>query len=340
MLDYTNQKIFIGIDVHKKSYSLSAICNGSLIKKATISADPDILLAFLYNNFNNSQIETAYEAGFSGFHLHRFLLGNGIKNFVVHPASIEIASRERVKTDKRDSLKIAMQLSAGRLKSVYVPQELREDFRRISRLRNTFIKDRTRKGVQLKCDLYKLGKISCNDTTVTSKKWIEKILKMDFTPDQKYVIECLANQWLHLTNEIEKIDRKLAEQANEDISLEKIYRSVPGFGPTIARSLANELGDMKQFSNERKLFSFTGLTPQEYSSGEHKRLGHISRQGRPILRKMLIQAAWQAIKVDKEIENFFLEISKRIGKKRAIVAVARRLIGRVKTCLKENRPYR
>jgi len=158
MKDYTNRKVFIGIDVHKKSYSIAAICNGSLIKKTTMVADPQVLLSFLHN-FKDAEIETAYEAGFSGFHLHRFLAGNGIKNMVVHPASIEIASRERVKNDKRDSLKIATQLCAGRLKSVHVPQCSREDFRLISRLRNSFVKDRTKKGVQLKSILHQLGKI-------------------------------------------------------------------------------------------------------------------------------------------------------------------------------------
>ena len=178
MKEYSNQTIFIGIDVHKKSYSISAIHNGTLIKKATIVADPDILLSFLYKNFNNAQLETAYEAGFSGFYLHRYLVGNGINNIVVHPASIEIASRERVKNDRRDSLKIATQLSAGRLKSVYIPNCAREDFRTISRLRNSFVKDRTKKGVQLKCVLHRLGKIPYSETTFTSKKWIEKVLKI------------------------------------------------------------------------------------------------------------------------------------------------------------------
>jgi transposase len=340
MKEYSNQTIFIGIDVHKKSYSISAIHNGTLIKKATIVADPDILLSFLYKNFNNAQLETAYEAGFSGFYLHRYLVGNGINNIVVHPASIEIASRERVKNDRRDSLKIATQLSAGRLKSVYIPNCAREDFRTISRLRNSFVKDRTKKGVQLKCVLHRLGKIPYSETTFTSKKWIEKVLKMDFSPDQKFVIEHLTNEWLHLTTKIKEIEIKLIEQSKIDNSLEKIYLSIPGFGPTISRVLANELEDMKQFSNERQVFSYTGLTPREYSSGEHIRLGHISRQGKPVLRKMLIQAAWIAIKIDKELEEIYLRISRKAGKKRAIVAVARILIGRTRTCLKENRPYR
>ncbi|MBV8887744.1 MAG: IS110 family transposase [Chroococcidiopsidaceae cyanobacterium CP_BM_RX_35] len=66
-----------------------------------------------------------------------------------------------------------------------------------------------------------------------------------------------------------------------------------------ARILANELGDMSQFKNERQLFSYTGLTPSEYSSGENMRKGHITRQGNSRVRGILIEIAWQAIGEDK-----------------------------------------
>lgn len=124
----------------------------------------------------------------------------------------------------------------------------------------------------------------------------------------------------------------MAEQAEKDQALEIIYRSVPGIGKTHARALSNELEDMQQFNNEKKLFSFTGLTPSEYSSGENKRQGHMSRQGRSLLRKILIQAAWFAIKKDVALKNIFERTEKRTGKKRAIVGIARRLIGRIRSC--------
>ena len=96
--------------------------------------------------------------------------------------------------------------------------------------------------------------------------------------------------------------------------------------------MSNELEDMLHFKNEKSLFSYTGLTPGEYSSGEHKRLGNISRQGKSILRKILVQVAWRAIKQDARLNEIFERISKRAGKKRAIVAVARKLIGCIRAC--------
>jgi transposase len=96
---------------------------------------------------------------------------------------------------------------------------------------------------------------------------------------------------------------------------------------------------MSQFSSERALSSYTGLTPCEYSSGEHVRKGHISRQGKPVLRSILVQCAWTAIRYDKSLREVFDRIGKRAGAKRAIVAVARRLIGRIRACFRANTLY-
>jgi hypothetical protein len=103
--------------------------------------------------------------------------------------------------------------------------------------------------------------------------------------------------------------------------------------------LANELGDLQQFKNERRLSSYIGLTPSEYSSGEHSRQGHITKQGKPILRKVLVQAGWAAIRCDKELQSVFERIAAKSGSKRAIVAVVRRLIGRIRACFRLGKLY-
>lgn len=77
----------------------------------------------------------------------------------------------------------------------------------------------------------------------------------------------------------------------------------------------------------------TGLTPSEHSSGEHTRQGHITRQGNSVLRKILIEAAWVAIYKDPSLEAIFNQLASKRGKKRAIVGIARRLIGRIRSCV-------
>ena len=341
MKDYTGLLVFIGIDVHKKTYSVTAVSDGKFIKRDTLPACPQTLIDYCLKFFPGASLYSAYEAGFSGFHLHRLLVQSGIKNIVVHAASIEIASRDRVKTDKRDSLKIATQLSLGRLKCIHIPSPEREAFRSVTRLREKFVRDRTRIGVQIKSFLNLNGLINYSDVKKTNRNWILRLLEVLKTSNSEicFDLKMMSRRWLAIDDEIIEIESRLKQQAASDIDLERIYRSAPGIGATISRILINELGDMSQFNNERALFSFTGLTPQEYSSGEHTRQGHISRQGRSILRKILVQAAWRAIKKDNCLKNVFERISIRTGKKRAIIAIARRLVGHLRACLQKNELY-
>ncbi len=114
------------IKTHKKTYACASICDGDIVKKDTIPAESSALISYIKNNFSGAEIETAYEAGFSGFNLHRQLISAGIKNIIVNPSSIEIISRDKVKNDKRDAKKIATQLAVGRLKSIYIPTSEQE----------------------------------------------------------------------------------------------------------------------------------------------------------------------------------------------------------------------
>ena len=289
-------------------------------------------MEYINKYFKGAKVNTAYEAGFSGFYLHRYLVAKNINNIVVHPASIKVSSRDRVKTDKRDSLKIAKQLSTKELRGITVPSEERENFRTVTRTREALLDAKKRAGNQLKSLLYLHGLIDPKDDMKVCKTWIKQAQQIEVAEDLKYCIDMYAQLWLDLDNKLQEILKKLSEQSEKDKDVDVFYRAVPGIGALSARILSNELIDMGHFNNEKSLFSYTGLTPSEQSSGEHKWQGSISRQGRPILRKILVQIAWRAIKKDHRLAEVFDRISKKSGRKRAIVAVARRLIGCIRSC--------
>lgn len=341
--DYTGKVVYMGIDVHKKTYCCVSTSEGEIVKRDTLPANVRGLLLYINKFFSGAKINSAYEAGFSGFHLHRYLIKNGINNIVVHPASIEISSRDRVKTDKRDALKIATQLSTQRLRGIYIPSIEQEAKRNVSRLRSNFWKLRQQVGSRLKSLLFTQGLIEEDNTARISKKWITQKLfeieKGDYPSDFYYTVKTYTEEWDHLTEKIQEIEKRLKLQAASEKEIHKIYESVPGIGLIHARQLANELGNMSQFRNEKQLFSYTGLTPSEYSSGEHIRQGHISRQGRSVLRKILIEASWVAITKDPSLREVYDRISHRRGSKRAIIAVARRLAGRIRSCLLNGKNY-
>lgn len=339
MLDYTGKTIFLGMDVHKKTYSVTAICEGSVVKRDKLPAVPEMLVRYCFNHFKGATFKSSYEAGFSGFALHRYLISRGIENIVVHAASIEVSSRDRVKTDKRDSLKIATQLADNRLRAIYVPSEEREDRRNLTRLRETLVRQKNRTACQLKSLLQLHGLIPYDKKPYVCESWLKSLEKLNVKPNLKNSIQVYSQTWRYFNLQLKQVEKNVQSIMELDETLASIYCSVPGIGPKTASILINELGDTLQFSNEEKLSSHAGLTPSEYSSGEHRRQGHISRQGKPILRRILVQAAWKAIKKDSSLGEKYNTIRKRAGKKRAIIAIARMLLSRIRSCVKRKGPY-
>jgi transposase len=149
-----------------------------------------------------------------------------------------------------------------------------------------------------------------------------------------------SDQWLIFTEDLKKMERELLEmQTDKEKALLSIYKSAPGIGDVTALKLKDELGDMSQFTNEKKLFNYLGFTPVEYSSGEHTRQGHISRQGRAVLRHAFVESAWIAIKQDPVLMETYNRIASTRGAKRAIVAVARKLAGKLRSCIQQGVLY-
>ncbi len=338
--NYNEKKVFLGVDVHKNSYSVTAICEKRVIKSWHMTACPEDLVSRVGYFFEGARVFSVYEAGFSGFHLHRILTEAGISNIVVNPASIEIAKNQKVKTDKKDSRMLAEKLAIGQLKGIYIPS-LKEELRRLlSRTRAQLLKKKVRTSNQIKSKLFQFGYIKAFDKQKMSLKFIKLIQNLDLPFELKESISILINEWKWLCLEL----KKLLKRVKEKDSIKQRYLTVPGIGPVGAEVLSAELRDMKRFKNQKELFSYTGMTPTERSSGDGgdlkaKRKGHISRVGNSRVRAVLVEAAWIAIKRDEALRIAFDRIASTQGSKRAIVAIGRKLIGRMRACFIKNTIY-
>ncbi|HJX80048.1 IS110 family transposase [Glutamicibacter sp.] len=338
-LSYIGRIVYVGVDVHKETSTVTCVCNKQIVKTATVQAEPAGLAASLLRWFPGATLYSAYEAGFSAFVLHRALTTAGITNIVVNPASVAVAANDKVKTDRRDAKKLAIDLADGRLRGIYVPTEEEELARLLPRTRAQIVEHRATIARQIKAKLHQFGLIAPSSRRMISNRYLREIAAWSLPPDLRVSLTLLAEQWRFATRQLIEIRRLLREQAAAQAELEKVYRSVPGIGAVVARTLATELGDMTRFANERALFSYTGLTPSEYSSGPSVRRGHMSRQGSGRVRHLLIETAWRALPRDKVLQEIFDRIAATRGKKRAIVAIARRLTGRIRACFRQGTTY-
>lgn len=319
------KEVFVGIDVHARSFKVALVADGERVSVFSCPADKDKLIEKLLKRTKGaSTVRSVYEAGFSGFVLHRNLVLAGISNIVVNPSSLEVAPNDMVKTDRKDALKLALHLSQGRLKGIFIPSEEQELERLSHRTREQLVKDRTAIKNRVRMKLRQFDLLGYDYTQRLTLSKVEECLQ-NAHEELVEIVNILLRQWRELDKCIAELESKMRSQA-EQSCIDPILRSVPGIGFLTARTLAGELGDFSRFKNERQLGSFAGLTPCEFSSGEKTRKGRISRQGSSRLRKILVEASWSAVGKDLMLRTFYERLKARSGAKRAIVAVARKLL--------------
>ena len=338
--DYTGKTVFIGIDVHKRTFSLVALCEGVIVKKWSMSSEVSKCVGQVIKYFSGAKILSVYEAGFSGYSLHRALIEAGIENIVINPSSVQKASNDRVKTDLLDAKKMALQLSQGLLRGIEVPSRERELQREVCRMRSQLVEHRVAVGLQIKSKLLYYGLMLPTDHRKLSEKYFKELEVLDIESEIKISFKILMDLWRDLTKKIKELESELEKQEENDPKVTRIYRSVPGVGLITSRILATELGDLnKRFRNERELFSYTGLTPSEYSSGDRVHKGRITRCGSSKIRWILTEAAWLCIRKDEAMREVYERIKQKRGSKKAIIAVARKLIGRIRSCFVQGCEY-
>jgi transposase len=347
-LDFKGQNIYIGIDVHLKSWSVAVLSEHSVLKKFRQNPDAEALHKFLVSNYPGASYHSVYEAGFSGFWTHRKLAGFGIHNLVVNPADVPTMGKEKLqKTDAVDCSKLARELRSGTLKGIYVPDVAILEMRSLIRLRNSIVKDTTREKNRIKSLLHFYGieipeqftRYSVGNWSKRFLRWLREVALS--TEYGKKTLDLHIEQFVRLrgmllqeTRAIRSISR--SEPFEEPI---RLLTSVPGIGITTGISLLVEIDDISRFRTANQLASYIGLIPMCHSSGEKEGIGDITIRKHAMLRCHLIEAAWIAIRKDPAMTMAYEEYRKKMNAQKAIVKIARKLVNRIFFVLKRKTEY-
>ncbi len=290
--------LFVGLDVHKDTIAVAhagpdrsseVVYVGQI---GTRETDVDKLLRRLHSHA--AHVVVAYEAGPCGYGLYRRLTEKGVSCLVVAPSRIPKVPGERVKTDRRDAAQLARLLRSGDLTSVYVPTVEDEAVRDLSRAREAAIgvlKDAKLrlKSFLLRHGLNYSGRASWNEAHL---RYLAKVVCP--TPAQQIVFQESLRAVSEQTERVRRLEDELVEIAGT-WRLQPIvdaFQSMRGVQHHTAVTIAAELGDLTRFDNPRQLAAFVGLTPSEYSTGESRRLGPITKAGNGHARRALVEAAW------------------------------------------------
>jgi transposase len=335
------ETLFVGIDLHNRAWHVTGILEEAEVFSRSIPGDARSLKGLL-RRYKENTIRCVYEAGYFGYWLYDELKAWGVDCIVTPPSLVPQEYGNRVKTDRRDSRKLAYLHSKGLLKAIYVPREEERYHRQVVRRRHQVIRDRVRQQQRIKSELRLFGIETPEIRGKWSKAYIRNLWSITFN-------DRWAQESFHLLlRTYEFLDRAVNEQTMrlKELSRTDKYRelvelvmSVPGIGVITAMEFLLELIDMNRFARAGQIAAYVGLTPSQYSSGDKVRMGHITKVGKPHLRASLIEASWQLIRKDATIRKTYERIAARAGGKRAIVAVARHLVIRLRRMLIDTQSY-
>lgn len=335
--------VWIGLDVSKTSWHVAVRSGGATVGRAVIPARCEALGAVL-DRLKSRRIHTCYESGPFGYGLHDWLESRGVDSIVVAGSRVPMDVGNRVKTDRRDSLKLATTLEAGLLTGIWVPTAQERADRELVRQRLVLMRQRQSSMVRIKSFLLLYG---VDIPFPESRHWMGDFLRWlkGLTmpnPALTRVLEELRTNFFELSRRERVFRAELRRLSRSEAYAEKtrLLRTVPGIGDLTALTIAVEVGDWGRFRSGEAFTSYVGLTPGEFSSGETIQRGHITRAGNPILRSTLVESAWVLIRNDSGMKAAFERLKVRCGAKKAIVAIARKLGHSLVAMHRDNQPYR
>lgn len=347
-LDFTNQNVYVGFDVHKKSWKVSILMEKSFHKTFSQDPKPELLYNYLLKNFPGANYHTAYEAGFCGFWIHYALTDYGVKSMVVNPADIPTTLKEIIqKEDARDSLKIAKALRSGILKPIYVPKNTTCDDRALIRVRSTLTTDLARNKNRVKGFLNFQGIVIPEEhkhrSTTWSKNFVKWIESVELgSQSGKDALSIFINECKNLRDAKLKVTKRIKELSQTEVYKQnaELLRTVPGIGLITSMEILTELETITRFKDIDHFASYIGLIPSTHSSGEKDRVGSITPRGQQTLRTAIIESAWIAIRMDSALTQKYIELTARMLPQKAIVRIAKKLLSRIYFVLKNKQPYR
>ena len=335
------EDLFIGIDLHKQRWHVTIRTLEVEIFSASIPGDWGSLRRLL-DRYAGHHLQVVYEAGYFGFWLHDRLLARGFECMVTPPSLVPREYGNRVKTDRRDSRKLAHLLAKGLLKRVWVPSEEELFHRQVIRRRRQLVRDRVRIQSRIKAELRFYGIHLEEPRGGWTQMYFKSLRTLNF--GNRWMQESfnrLLEQYEFLTAQIDKQTKLLRELSETELYQKRveILQSIPGIGVISAMELLLELQDVSRFRRAEQLAAYVGLTPSQYSSADKVRMGRITGIGKDTLRSRLVEASWTLIRKDQAMREKYDRIKSRSGGKRAIVAIARTLLLRMRRMLLDEQTY-
>lgn len=337
-----DDQLFVGVDVHKKSYHVAFYLNDA--------PSIDFVMPAKKEQLSQKLIPTApalrqvvYETGPSGYGLARHLRQDHLPVSVAATSKIPKASAGDDKTDRLDSKKLAEYAAKNLLSLVRIPTPRQEADRQLYRMRHRQARNLGKVKVQIKSFLLMHDIEEPAGLSNWSRKGIEPLRTLRLQTTLRLSLDELLSDLDYYILRLKTLDKSFIEQLDKGALAQRmaLLKTHPGVGAVVACQFATELFHYRDFNSTREVFKYLGLSPKIHQSGQRSTRGSINRASNSRLRSNLIQAAWRWIAVDVQAKKTYYRLVNNCGqiKQKAIVGMARKLAGHLWIMLIRNQPY-
>lgn len=330
---------FVGIDLHKKTISLCVVDQERKVlnRRRFYCNAPERIVAFFEEI---RPFEAVVEATASYEWLVDLIEPLADRMLLAHPKKMRIIAESSRKSDKLDAQILAEFLALDIIPQAFRPSKRQRAHRILVRQRSyisrrvTSIRNKVRRI---------LSNYNADREDLFTKAGLVYLSKTAVLEADRFVLDQLIQEWRMYTGQLKEVDRRLGAFAQEapvkEAEARAILQTIPAVGPVTIDVVISELGDVGRFRSQKKVCAYAGLVPgQRESAGRTRDLG-ITKEGSGPLRWVLVQAAWRLVHRTARWRRIFDRIALRRGKKRAIVAVARRLLCVMVAMLQNGRRY-
>lgn len=330
--------LYAGLDYHMRTSSLCILNeDGKVVKQQTIRGSAVEVAAELSGL--EEPVEVVFEATGGYGPLHEKLSRVAHRVVMAHPAALSLIWKSKRKNDRVDAQKLAKMLYLDAVPPAHVPSVATRQWRRLIELRRSLVRRRA----ALKNQVHALLRTSGipAPSSLFARKGIDWLMRQELDEASSLERSVLVEQMRSVKEQLKTVEKALSRTGDADPRV-TLLMTVPGVGPRTAEAFVAYVDRVDRFSRSGKVGSYFGLVPCEDSSAGRARLGHITKQGPPAVRQLLVEAAWMSIHKSPTLRHRFEQLCHDDPDRRkiAIVAMARHLSQVMTAMLRDNRPWR
>jgi transposase len=310
----------VGLDIHSKRISVCVLSEtGQLVRRTQVRSIEEMmrLLEGLPDRF-----EVCYEASCGYGHYHDLLRPVAARVLVAHPGQLRLIFRSKNKNDRNDAERLAKLLYLGETPTVHVPSPEVRAWRELINCRSQVIAKRTRAKNAVRALLRSAGTVPPRQPGLWTKKGLAWVRQLTLpTASQQLRRDLLLEEIDTLMRQVQRIEQQLNHQAGRSPAV-TLLRTIPGVGARTAEAVAAFIDDPHRFPHSKSVGRYFGLVPSQDQSGDRNRLGHITREGAPVVRLLVAEASWQAIRRSPSVRAFFERAQRGDPQRKKIALVA------------------